>query len=126
MGSESDEGEVDLFQEPADFYQPEKQATFASHQLLSGTELRIRLVGHNPLWVRFLFVTTDTALSSPGRRHSRAHLVLGCPCGYRPTSFYAPQWQLLRPFHYSNHTDLIGTLSLECRSNNLNVSRRTC
>lgn len=42
---------MDLFQEPEDFYQPEKEATFASHQLLSGKELKIRLVGHNPLWV---------------------------------------------------------------------------
>lgn len=40
-----------LFQEPADFFEPEKQATFASHQLLSGQELTVRLVGHNPLWV---------------------------------------------------------------------------
>ncbi|KAF2689139.1 hypothetical protein K458DRAFT_292365 [Lentithecium fluviatile CBS 122367] len=55
MSTDSDEGEVDLFQEPADFYQPEKQATFASHQLLSGNELNIRLVGHNPLWGHFLW-----------------------------------------------------------------------
>lgn len=47
-----DEG-LDIFQEPADFYQPEKQATFASHQLLSGKDLTVRLVGHNPLWVSF-------------------------------------------------------------------------
>lgn len=52
MTSETDEGEgLDLFQEPADFYQPEKQATFATHKLLSGTDLNVRLVGHNPLWV---------------------------------------------------------------------------
>lgn len=51
MDSDSDEGGVDLFQEPSDFYEPEKEATFASHQLLSGKELKIRLVGHNPLWV---------------------------------------------------------------------------
>jgi nicotinamide N-methyltransferase len=52
MASEADEESLDLFQEPADFYEPEKQATFASHQLLSGKELTVRLVGHNPLWVR--------------------------------------------------------------------------
>jgi hypothetical protein len=51
MSSEADEESLDLFQEPTDFYQPEKQATFASHQLLSGKELTVRLVGHNPLWV---------------------------------------------------------------------------
>jgi hypothetical protein len=47
-----DEGGLDLFQEPADFYEPEKEATFATHQLLSGKEFTVRLVGHNPLWVR--------------------------------------------------------------------------
>ena len=51
MSSEADEEGLDLFQEPTDFYEPEKQATFASHQLLSGKELTVRLVGHNPLWV---------------------------------------------------------------------------
>lgn len=52
MASELEGGEVDIFQEPSDFYQPEKEATFSSHHLLSGKELKIRLVGHNPLWVR--------------------------------------------------------------------------
>ncbi|KAJ4376181.1 Protein N-terminal and lysine N-methyltransferase efm7 [Neocucurbitaria cava] len=55
MASEADEESLDLFQEPADFYEPEKQATFASHQLLSGKELKVRLVGHNPLWGHFLW-----------------------------------------------------------------------
>ncbi|PVH96985.1 hypothetical protein DM02DRAFT_616872 [Periconia macrospinosa] len=52
-----DEGglDLDLFQEPADYYPPEKQPTFAAHKLLSGTELNIRLVGHNPLWGHFLW-----------------------------------------------------------------------
>jgi nicotinamide N-methyltransferase len=51
MSSEGEEEGLDLFQEPTDFYQPEKQATFASHELLSGQKLTVRLVGHNPLWV---------------------------------------------------------------------------
>jgi hypothetical protein len=51
MSSEAEDEGIDLFQEPADFYEPEKQATFASHQLVSGEELTVRLVGHNPLWV---------------------------------------------------------------------------
>lgn len=51
MSSEVEEESIDLFQEPADFYEPEKQASFASHQLLSGQKLTVRLVGHNPLWV---------------------------------------------------------------------------
>jgi nicotinamide N-methyltransferase len=52
MSSEPDEDGLDMFQEPADFYQPEKEATFAAHQLRSGKEFTVRLVGHNPLWVR--------------------------------------------------------------------------
>ncbi|KAI5378178.1 hypothetical protein J4E82_003208 [Alternaria postmessia] len=55
MSSEAGEEGLDLFQEPADFYEPEKQATFASHQLLSGKEFTVRLVGHNPLWGHFLW-----------------------------------------------------------------------
>ncbi|KAF2122961.1 putative methyltransferase-domain-containing protein [Lophiotrema nucula] len=55
MTSDSEDGDLGLFQEPADFYQPEKEATFASHELLSGKELRVRLVGHNPLWGHFLW-----------------------------------------------------------------------
>ncbi|ORY13195.1 putative methyltransferase-domain-containing protein [Clohesyomyces aquaticus] len=47
--------DADLFQEPSDFYPPEKESTTASHQLLSGKELHIRLVGHNPLWGHFLW-----------------------------------------------------------------------
>jgi nicotinamide N-methyltransferase len=51
MTSEADEEGIDLFQEPDDFYEPEKQPSFASHQLLSGQKVTVRLVGHNPLWV---------------------------------------------------------------------------
>lgn len=51
MSSEAEDEGIDLFQEPTGFYEPEKQATYASHQLLSGKELTVRLVGHNPLWV---------------------------------------------------------------------------
>jgi hypothetical protein len=52
MADDADDLGIDLFQEPDGFYQPEKEASFASHTLLSGKELSIRLVGHNPLWVR--------------------------------------------------------------------------
>ena len=71
---DSDEGEVDLFQEPADFYQPEKQATFASHKLLSGTELNIRLVGHNPLWVRGLLTKDVRDIELPSSSLFRSPL----------------------------------------------------
>lgn len=54
MTSPSDDDLIDtaLFQEPEGYFQPEKPATYTSHTLLSGQTLRLRLVGHNPLWVR--------------------------------------------------------------------------
>ncbi|KAF2140616.1 uncharacterized protein K452DRAFT_309742 [Aplosporella prunicola CBS 121167] len=48
--SSDDEGGLDLFREPDGYFEPEKPPTFASHRLVSGEELRVRLVGHNPLW----------------------------------------------------------------------------
>lgn len=66
MASETDMDEegstADLFQEPEGFYQPDKEPTYAKHVLLSGKELRVRLVGFNPLWVsirlsHFLYFT---------------------------------------------------------------------
>lgn len=48
--SDSEE-DLDLFQEPEGFYEPEKEPTFVSHRLIDGRELNLRLVGHNPLWV---------------------------------------------------------------------------
>lgn len=50
--SDSDDGiNADLFQEPENFFKPPPEPTFATHTLLSGKELKLRLVGHNPLWV---------------------------------------------------------------------------
>jgi EEF1A N-terminal glycine/lysine methyltransferase len=40
----------DLFNEPQDFYPPSPKPTTEKHTLLSGRELSLRLVGHNPLW----------------------------------------------------------------------------
>jgi hypothetical protein len=61
MASDDEDGGLDLFQEPADFYEPEKEATFATHQLLSGKEFTVRLVGHNPLWVRLQYMVLRRA-----------------------------------------------------------------
>lgn len=60
MSSDSeneDAGGMNLFEDPEGFYLPEKQPSFVEHRLLDGRGLRLRLVGHNPLWVgltRFL------------------------------------------------------------------------
>lgn len=52
MAESSDEEETaGLFQEPEGFYQPEKEPTFVKHRMLDGSELSLRLVGHNALWV---------------------------------------------------------------------------
>lgn len=59
----SDEEDVNnaaLFQEPEGYFQPERPATYTEHTLLSGQTLRLRLVGHNPLWVRALPASGST------------------------------------------------------------------
>ena len=50
--SDDEGGDLGLFAEPEGYYQPEKQPTFASHAMPDGRELNLRMVGHNPLWVR--------------------------------------------------------------------------
>lgn len=46
---------LDLFNEPKEFYAPEKPATFTSYTTKSGVKLPLRLVGHNPLWGHLLW-----------------------------------------------------------------------
>ncbi|KAF9637765.1 putative nicotinamide n-methyltransferase nnt1 protein [Lasiodiplodia theobromae] len=52
MSSDNEEegAGLDLFQEPEGYFQPEKPPTYATHKLESGEELKVRLVGFNPLW----------------------------------------------------------------------------
>ncbi|KAL8989203.1 MAG: hypothetical protein Q9177_001863 [Variospora cf. flavescens] len=63
--SSDDEALIDsaIFQEPSGYYPPPKLATFESWTLQSGETLRLRLVGHNPLWGHHLWngaqVVTD-------------------------------------------------------------------
>ena len=51
------EGELGLFAEPDGYYQPEKEPTFAKHEMQDGRKLSLRMVGHNPLWVRTAIIT---------------------------------------------------------------------
>jgi nicotinamide N-methyltransferase len=44
-------GYMNLFKEPEGYYEPEKQHTIATHTTLNGGNLKLQLVGHNPLWV---------------------------------------------------------------------------
>ena len=43
-----------LFEDPKDFYEQSKPFTYQEYSLLSGKTFTVRLVGHNPLWVRHL------------------------------------------------------------------------
>ena len=50
----SDEDDIlnnSIFQEPNDYFQPEKPYTYTDYTLLSGQKLSLRLIGYNPLWV---------------------------------------------------------------------------
>ena len=57
-----DEDLGSLFQEPEGYFEPEKPATSAEYILHSGETLRLRLVGHDPLWV-FHRLTTISGLN---------------------------------------------------------------
>lgn len=46
----------DLFQEPDDFYQKEKEPTQVQHRTLKGQTLNLNLVAQNPLWVIFISI----------------------------------------------------------------------
>jgi EEF1A N-terminal glycine/lysine methyltransferase len=51
---ESDEP-LNIFEDPQDYYPPSPKPTTEKHSLLSGYELSLRLVGHNPLWGHHLW-----------------------------------------------------------------------
>ncbi|KAK5944275.1 Protein N-terminal and lysine N-methyltransferase efm7 [Knufia obscura] len=56
MSSTDDESEaLDIFTEPNDFYAPDKPATSSLYTTKQGTEIPLRLVGHNPLWGHLLW-----------------------------------------------------------------------
>lgn len=42
---------VDIFQEPSDYFKPDKEHTFVEYDLKNGQKLSLRLVGQSPLWV---------------------------------------------------------------------------
>ncbi|KAL2818876.1 hypothetical protein BJX63DRAFT_45199 [Aspergillus granulosus] len=53
MADDFDTG--DMFKDPEGFYPPEKEPTFAEHQMLSGQTVRVRLVGSHPLYGNMLW-----------------------------------------------------------------------
>ncbi len=74
-----EEVEIDtgLFVEPHGYYEPEKPETYVTHTLLSGAVLKLRLVGHNPLWV----MTTIRCIKLRKLRRSR-DTYFGTPDGW--------------------------------------------
>ncbi|KAK5115366.1 hypothetical protein LTR62_001566 [Meristemomyces frigidus] len=54
-GSDNEDVAAGLFREPDDYYQPEKQPTIVEHKLIHGKTLKLRLVGHSPLWGHLLW-----------------------------------------------------------------------
>jgi EEF1A N-terminal glycine/lysine methyltransferase len=50
--SDGENADLGLFNEPDDYYEPEKPATVTQYKLNDGRDLSLRLVGHSPLWVR--------------------------------------------------------------------------
>jgi EEF1A N-terminal glycine/lysine methyltransferase len=46
---------LNIFEDPKDYYPPSPKPTTEKHTLLSGYELSLRLVGHNPLWGHHLW-----------------------------------------------------------------------
>lgn len=53
--SGDEENGLGLFDDPEDYYPPSPKPTEASHTLLSGKTINLRLVGHNPLWGHLLW-----------------------------------------------------------------------
>ena len=49
---------ANIFEEPGDYYRKTPSHTFQAFYFADGTELRLRLVGQSPLWVR-KFICVD-------------------------------------------------------------------
>lgn len=91
MGSDHDsdgggeEGGIDLFAEPTDYYPPSPKPTTQTHTLLSGRVLKLRLVGHNPLWGHHLWqagrIVSTYLEKNPGLIEGKTVLELGAGAG---------------------------------------------
>ncbi|KUJ20342.1 uncharacterized protein LY89DRAFT_441297 [Mollisia scopiformis] len=83
---ESDTEEtLDLFTEPSDYYPPSPKPTTQTHTLLSGRVLKLRLVGHNPLWGHHLWqagrIVSTYLERNPGLIEGKTVLELGAGAG---------------------------------------------
>jgi nicotinamide N-methyltransferase len=82
---DDDTGGLDLFAEPADYYPPSPVPTTASHTLLNGHTITVRLVGHNPLWGHHLWqagrIISSYFEKSPALVANKTVLELGAGAG---------------------------------------------
>lgn len=80
-----DEGGIDLFAVPEDYYPPSPKPTTAQHILLDKTPLTVRLVGHNPLWGHHLWqagrITSTYFEKNPSMVRGKTVLELGAGAG---------------------------------------------
>ena len=86
---EEDTFNTAIFQEPDNYFQPEKPYTYTDYALLSGQKLHVRLIGHNPLWVLYTRPTLFFA-SSMTNLPSRATTSGMAVKSYPPTSNSTP------------------------------------
>ncbi|KAK0515533.1 hypothetical protein JMJ35_001567 [Cladonia borealis] len=75
-----------MFQEPTGYFKPEQPAKYTSYTLLSGQTLRLRLVGHNPLWGHYLWngariLSTYLQTHAAHSIHNKTVLELGAGAG---------------------------------------------
>ncbi len=79
------EGGLDFFAVPDDYYPPSPKPTTAVHILLSGEPLTVRLVGHNPLWGHHLWnagrITSTYFEKDPSIVKGKTVLELGAAAG---------------------------------------------
>jgi len=82
MVSEDEEPlDAALFREPEGYYEPPKPPTYAKHTLSSGEVLKLRLVGHNPLWVKD---DTPSAVEARQAKLCQRDTCYGTPDGWYP------------------------------------------
>lgn len=87
---EEDNFNTAIFQEPDNYFQPEKPYTYTDYTLLSGQKLHVRLIGHNPLWVLYARPTLSFFAASVTNLSSRATTSGTAVKSYPPTSNSTP------------------------------------
>ncbi|KAJ9638810.1 Protein N-terminal and lysine N-methyltransferase efm7 [Coniosporium tulheliwenetii] len=80
MSDHEDDG-LNMFDEPADFYEPEKEATFATHKLLNGDELTGHHLWHAATTLSTYLETLESHSTSTHPLTNKSVLELGAGAG---------------------------------------------